>query len=83
MWDALRPTLLKYQAAGCVITEFRGDGGFKCSKEVVLAQGVNEVIINEDVDENIANDGSGVVRNGKQGVGAVNVTSRDEHEPHI
>jgi len=37
---------------------------------------VNEIIINEEVDEKIANDGSDVVRNGKQGVGAVNVTCR-------
>ena len=55
MWDALRPTLLKYQAAGCVIADFRGDGGFKCLKDVILAQGV----------------------------GVANITSRDEHEPHI
>ena len=40
MWDALRPTLVKYQAAGCVIAEFRGDGGFKCLKDVIVAQGV-------------------------------------------
>ena len=59
VWDALTPTLLKYQAAGCIISEFRGGGGFKCLKEVILAQGVNEVIINEEVDEKIANDGSG------------------------
>ena len=55
MWDALRPTLVKYQAAGCVIAEFRGDGGFKCLKDVIVAQGV----------------------------GVANITSRDEHEPHI
>ena len=44
---------------------------------------MNKVVINEGVDENIANDGPGVVRNGKQGAGAVNVTSRDEHEQHV
>ena len=77
MWDALRPTLLKYQAAGCVISEFRGGGEFKCLKEVILAQGVNEVLVDEDVDEQNG------ARNSKHVVGAVNVTSRDEHEPHI
>ena len=77
------PKLLKYRAAGCVIAEFRWDGGLKCLKEVILVQGVNEVVINEDVDENITNDEPGVVRNRKQGVSAVIVTNRDEHGPHI
>ena len=77
VWDALRPTLLKYQAAGCVISEFRGGGEFKCLKEVILAQGVNEVLVDEDVNEQNG------ARNNKHVVGAVNVTSRDEHEPHI
>ncbi len=70
MWDALRPTLFKCQAVGYIIVEFRRDGSFKSLKEVILSQGVKEVLIHEDMCE-------------KQGVGVVNVTSRDEHEPHI
>jgi len=46
-------------------------------KEVILAQGVNEVLVDEDVDEQNG------ARNSKHVVGAVNVTRRDEHEPFI